>query len=291
MKLLRYFIASIFLALVYYLIFACLISTDNEKILKAENRVFEELYPQMKEKEKLVSDVILHLQARDNEIYEQLFHSPAPTVERLASVNALFSNDSIQDRDLVRYTSKKLASTEMHAAAVDANFREIYDILLKNGGNKAPMSKPLKDMSYAQLGAGVGNKMNPFYKVETRHNGIDLIAPAGTDVYAGGKGVVTGLKRSRKGEGNVVEIMHEGGYRSRYAHLADINVGIGRRVDEGTVIGNVGSTGNTFAPHLHYEVWKDTLAVNPIHFFFGQVTPPEYANMMVMSATTRQSLD
>ena len=123
------------------------------------------------------------------------------------------------------------------------------------------------------------------------HNGLDLIAPAGDPVYAAADGRVSDVVKSRKGLGNVVTVDHGNGYVTRYAHLADIEVKKGRVVKKGTRLGYVGVSGNSFAPHLHYEVIRDTTIVDPVNHFFGSVTPDEYVNMLIMSASTGQSMD
>ena len=154
-----------------------------------------------------------------------------------------------------------------------------------------PMTNPLKEYAFAQTGASVGDKINPFYKVSMRHNGIDMIAPSGEPVHAAADGTVKEVIRSRKGLGNVVVIDHGNGYVTRYAHLADIEVAKGRPVKRGSRIGYVGVSGNSFAPHLHYEVLKDTLVLDPVNHFFASVTPEEYMNMMILSVSTGQSMD
>ena len=140
-------------------------------------------------------------------------------------------------------------------------------------------------------GASVGQKVNPFYKVETSHNGVDLIAPQGDPVLAVADGTVTDIIHERKGLGNVVEITHPGGYVTRYAHLADIKVSKGQRVQRGRRIASVGISGNSFAPHLHLELIKDGEYLNPVDCFFAGVTPEEYAAMELMASRTGQSLD
>ena len=124
-----------------------------------------------------------------------------------------------------------------------------------------------------------------------KHNGLDLIAPAGDPVYAVADGRVKEIIRSRKGLGNVVVIDHGNGYVTRYAHLADIETRKGRKVRRGARLGYVGVSGNSFAPHLHYEVLRDTLVLDPVNHFFASVTPEEYMNMLIMSVTTGQSMD
>ena len=118
-----------------------------------------------------------------------------------------------------------------------------------------------------------------------------MISPSGEPVYAAADGVVSNVIRSRKGLGNVVEIDHGNGYMTRYAHLADIEVRKGRKLTRGTRIGYVGVSGNSFAPHLHYEVIRDTVVLDPVNHMFASVTPEEYVNMLVMSVTTGQSMD
>jgi murein DD-endopeptidase MepM/ murein hydrolase activator NlpD len=134
-------------------------------------------------------------------------------------------------------------------------------------------------------------KVNPFYKVKLSHNGLDMIAPSGEPVYASAKGIVSDVTKSRKGLGNVVTIDHGNGIKTRYAHLADIEVRKGRAVKKGTRIGYVGVSGNSFAPHLHYEVLRDTVVLDPVNHLFASVGPEEYVNILIMSSMTGQSMD
>ena len=146
-------------------------------------------------------------------------------------------------------------------------------------------------MSYAQVGAALGEKINPFYKVPIEHNGLDIIAVQGEPVYATASGYVSDVIQSRKGQGNVVEITHQGGYVTRYAHLSDIQVRKGVQIRKGACVGYVGISGNSFAPHLHYEIIKDGEYLDPVNYLFASVSPDEYLNMMYMSVNTGQSMD
>ena len=167
----------------------------------------------------------------------------------------------------------------------------IMEAVRDSGFVMPPMTNPLEGFSFAQTGASVGDKINPFYKVSIRHNGLDLIAPAGEPVYASADGTVRNIIRSRKGLGNVVEIDHGNGYVTRYAHLADIEVSKGRKLKKGARIGYVGVSGNSFAPHLHYEIIRDTLVMDPVHHLFASVSPEEYTNILIMAVSTGQSMD
>lgn len=286
----KWVIATASLAAFYYLIFSLVINTDEEKRLKQENRLYEKLYPEMEQKEKLISDVVKDLQARDNAIYKQIFKSQAPSVDPQNSALFFFATDSTEDKDIVEYTERRSLALLDMTSRIDSNFKEVFSDAASSR-TLPPMLVPVPDLKFAQVGASVGKKMDPFYKVLTMHNGIDLIAGQGTPVLATADGVVLEVKRSGKGSGNIVEIGHDGGYRTLYAHLQDIVVRKGERVKAGRKIANVGMSGNSFAPHLHYEVHRDSLVLDPVNFFFASFSPEDYMKAAYMAATTGQSLD
>ena len=290
-KLLVGFVASISLAVVYYFVLSLFVSTDEERRLKQENAMYEREFPALESRERLLADVVEGLKVRDDAIYEEIFHTSAPNMDPGSSLDFLVGLDSIPDKDIVKRSAARLEKLEGYADKIEANFRAVVDAMQDKDFVMPPMSNPLKDFSFAQTGASVGEKINPFYKVKMTHNGLDLIAPAGEPVYAAANGYVKEVKKSRKGLGNVVTIDHRNGYVTRYAHLADIEVRKGRKVKTGTRIGYVGVSGNSFAPHLHYEVIRDTSVVDPVSHFFASVSPDEYVNMLIMSASTGQSMD
>ena len=290
-RILMFFVASVSMAVLYYVLFALVFSTEEEKALKQENRMYAKEYPLLEKKEKMLADVVDGLMVRDDDIYEEVFKTSAPDVNPLSSIDFLSGYDSIPDNDIVLRSAAKLELASSSAARVEDNFIRIAEILSQEGYSLPPMTNPLQNYSFAQTGASVGSKMNPFYKVPVQHNGLDMIAPSGEPVYATADGTVSNVVRSRKGLGNVVEIDHGNGYRTRYGHLADVEVRKGRKLTKGTRIGYVGVSGNSFAPHLHYEVIKDTVVMDPVSYMFASVTPEEYVNMLVMSVTTGQSMD
>ena len=288
-RILVFFVATASMTVLYYVVFAMIFSTDAEQRLKDENRMFEREFPALEEKEALLSDVIDGLRMRDDMIYEEIFHTSAPNMDPLSSID--FLADSIPDSDIVLYADRKISNAAASAGRVEDNFRRIMQVMQDSSFVMPPMTNPLNDFSFAQTGASVGDRINPFYKVSMRHNGLDMIAPAGQPVHAAADGVVSNVIKSRKGLGNVVEIDHGNGYMTRYAHLADIEVSKGRKVEKGRRIGYVGVSGNSFAPHLHYEVMRDTLVLDPVNYLFASVTPGDYANILVMSVATGQSMD
>lgn len=290
-KILVFFVASISLAIVYYVLFALVFSTEEERRLKIENKLYEQEFPQLAQKEMLLADVVEGLRLKDDRIYEEIFNTSAPDMEQFSSLEFLMGLDSIPDTDIVITSAGRLDVLESSATKVEDNFKRVMEVIQDKDFVMPPMTNPMKEFSFAQTGASVGNKINPFYKVPMKHNGLDLIAPAGDPVYAVADGVVKEVIKSRKGLGNVVVIDHGNGYVTRYAHLADVEARKGRKVRRGTRLGYVGVSGNSFAPHLHYEVLRDTLVLDPVNHFFASVTPEEYMNMLIMSVTTGQSMD
>ena len=290
-SILKYAVATVSLAVFYYIVFALVVNTDSERRLIRENRLYERTYQDMLAREQLLSDVIDGLEVKDDQIYEEIFHARAPHLDALISDDYLAAADTVPDSEMVEYVYGKVQGAEKTAARIKDNFLKALSLIASEDRALPPMSLPLDSISFAQVGASVGQKVNPFYKVETSHNGVDLIAPQGDPVLAVADGTVTDIIHERKGLGNVVEITHPGGYVTRYAHLADIKVSKGQRVQRGRRIASVGISGNSFAPHLHFELIKDGEYLNPVDCFFAGVTPEEYAAMELMASRTGQSLD
>lgn len=291
LRIVRIFIGSATLALLAYLVLSLFVSTDTEKQLALENRMYEEQYAALQERQQLLSDVMKDLSLRDDAIYGELFHTQAPDLVAERPVDFLFGNDSVPDKDIVEYTALKLESVCRSGRSVEEGFREVFAHLAEKGRTVPPMTLPVDGVGYAQTGASVGSKFSPFYKVMVPHGGLDLIAAQGQAVRAAAPGAVRSVEHSPRGLGNVVEIDHGNGIVTRYGHLADIVVSRGQRVPLGKRIGSVGVSGNSFAPHLHYEVIRDGRPADPVNYLFASVTPEMYTDMAYMSASTAQSLD
>jgi len=279
------------LLIVGYAVFALVYSTPEEKRLKAENKAYEELYGSLPPKLDEISQDIERLSRKDQVIYKDIFHSDPPQGDPVSSMGIFFGSDSIPDAKLVFYTAEKSARLVSDVAVVDSLFERIAKALQDPDFVKPPMHLPLDSLSYTQVGAGVGVKTNPFYTTDAHHNGVDFIVAQGTQVYAAADGIVSSVVRSRRGEGNTVTIKHPGGYYTRYSHLRESSVQQGQSVKQGRPIGTAGMSGNSYAPHLHYEVRRDSLVLDPLSYIFASVTPEEYSNMVYMAQYTRQSMD
>lgn len=288
---LLYAITVLSLSVVSYAVISMFVNTDVEKALRAENRTFRATYPQLLERERLLKDVLTSLQLRDESVYRDIFSSQAPFFNPADNLSGSFDSDTIPEIRLEEYSAGKTTALAERSRKIERNFLEIFTALSGKNGVNPPMRAPLDNLSYAQVGASVGEKINPAYKVKVRHNGLDFPVAQGTEVKATGNGVVTYVAHSNTDDGNVVEITHAGGYVTRYAHLGNIRVSRARFVRTGDSIGTVGMSGASYAPHLHYEILKNGLVQDPVDYLFGTFGPEDYTGALFVSSHTEQSMD
>lgn len=293
---LRFFMWSATISILTYVVLAFAFSTDEEKRLRHENKMYERLWPEMLSQQQLISDVVSGLRITDGEVYSRLFHTESPMVDPSGQIAFSFAFDSLEVENISLYTSSKAQALSQSAARTEENFMRIFSRLAETDSTGAyrplpPMSLPVRDVNFAQIGASLGMKLSPFLKIYVEHHGLDIITAQGADVFATADGTVSGVTYSRKGLGNVVEVDHGNGYTTRYAHLSDIKVRKGQQVKRGKKLAEVGISGSSLVPHLHYEVLRDTLHQDPVHYLFGDVSPLEYSDIIYMSICTDQSQD
>lgn len=286
----RYLLATVSLSIVFYIVFALFFSTEEERKLERENRLYRQLYGSLTQQEELISDVVDNLMEKDGAIYQELFETEAPSLDAITAADLIPESDSLSENFYLSTVASTAESLMLMASNVDENFREIFRLLSRRD-SIPPISLPLKGMSYVQTGASVGQKHNPVYKLEMQHDGIDLIAPQGAPVYAAADGVVLQEIHSRKGLGNIVEIDHRNGYVTRYCLLGEMSARKGKTVKRGQQIGTVGISTSAPAAHLHYEVLYKGKVLDPVNYLFASVSPDEYAKMLYMSVRTSQSMD
>lgn len=290
-KVLGYLSAVVTVSVLLYALFALFFSTAEEKRLQQENVLYARYYAGLRDKERLVGDVVKGLELKDNALYLRIFGTEAPSVDAVTAADVISVSDSLSESFYLSYSASKGESLMRMAGAVEENFREICRMMLARRDSIPPLSMPLREVSPAQTGASLGMKHNALYDVDRRHEGLDLVAPQGTPVLAAADGTVRSVIRGGRSLGSVVEIDHRNGYVTRYALLGEVSVGSGQRVRLGQKVGTVGIFSSTFAPHLHYEVLRDGTVADPVHFLFASLDPESYAQMLYMAVSTRQSLD
>ncbi len=293
-KVVWFIVATAGLGLLYYVIFAIFFNTEEEKRMITETRIIEKEYDGLNDKVERLESVVADLKMRDKDIYQSIFNANPPEFSsNILDSTSNYNRDTTFEHNFVEATHLKLYLLENEVSLCSKLFLAITDTLSnqKERFLFIPSIIPVMNFSIVQTGASVGMKMHPFYKKVVMHNGLDLVTPIGTQVRASASGTVIQTSRSQKNEGNRVVIDHGNGYVTSYSHLSDIMVVNNQKVKQGAIIGRVGTSGTTFAPHLHYEVELNNKYVDPINYFFADLSPNQYNEIRIIAVNTGQSLD
>lgn len=299
-KILAYFSSSLALALIIVVVVLNSYETPKTRALKRENQRLLTQYELMQKDLEKIEKVLDELQQRDDNIYRVIFETdPIPSSVRKAGfggANKYSHLESLDNAELVVETARKLDIVAKQAYIQSKSYDEVMQMALKKEDMLAciPAIQPVTNKDLKRTASGWGYRIHPIYKVRKMHYGMDFTAPVGTPVYATGNGTVTdvsGSSRSRVGLGLSITIDHGYGYETVYGHLSAFNVKRGQKVKRGDVIGYVGNTGGSTAPHLHYEVHKNGQKVNPQYYYYKDLTPQEYDKMIAISSNIGQTLD
>ena len=296
-KFIVYLTSSAILAFFTILIFFQYFDSPKEKRLKGEINHLLSQYEIINNDLEKIELVLDDIQKRDDNIYRTIFEAdPIPTSIRkqgFGGVNRYKKLSGYSNSDLIINTSKKIDQLTKQLYLQSKSFDEIIE-LAKNKSKmlaSIPAIQPVANKDLKRMTSGYGYRIHPIYKTRKMHYGMDYSAKVGTEIYATGDGVVSKVKRSKRGYGNYVKINHGFGYETLYAHMSKYIVKKGQKVKRGEVIGYVGNTGISTAPHLHYEVRKDNKKINPVNFYFNDLTPDEYEKMLELASQPNQSFD
>ncbi len=277
------------------------IDTPQERALRSELTSIKHRYQQLEEKLQIMEDVLDNLHERNSGVFRTLF-GMEPIDENIWEggvgghkvIQSIGNSDNLQD--LVQTTEEKINKLKrklyLHSLMMDTveQLTIQQEALLQH----MPSIKPVREDKLkrsVELLSGFGLRLHPIHKVVKMHKGIDFTAPEGTDVIATGDGVVVRVKNRKYGYGKHIVIDHGYGYQTLYAHLSKVLVRKGQRVKRGQVIGKIGNTGTSTAPHLHYEVHYHGKAVNPIYYVMDGLTPEEYQELVDHASRFNQSFD
>lgn len=296
-KILSYLSTSVVFTAVIVVIGTYFFDSPKERMLKREIRQYELQFKLINERLEKLQVVLDDMADRDDNIYRVIFESePVPTEARKAGYGGADRYKDLEgyrNSDLLIQTAEKLDQITARMYVQTKSFDDVYE-MAKNKSRliaSIPAIQPVNNHDLRRLSSYFGYRTDPYYKVMKFHEGVDFSAPIGTEIYATGDGVVITAERSKGGYGNQVIIDHGFGYKTMYAHLQTFKIRAGEHVKRGQVIGAIGSTGKSTSPHLHYEVWKSNLAVNPINYFFNDVTPQQYEEMLMLSQRPSQTMD
>jgi murein DD-endopeptidase MepM/ murein hydrolase activator NlpD len=274
------------------------LDSPKEKAQKREIDQMKLQYQILNDQLDKVTKIIADLQDRDDNIYRVIFEAePIPNSIRSAGIGGIDRYEALKgytNSDLIIETEKTMDRILGKLYVQSKSFDEVFD-LAKNKERmlvSIPAIQPVNNKDLKRIGSYFGARMDPFYKVRKFHEGMDFSATVGTEIYATGNGTVTDAGRDvQGGYGNEIRINHGYSYQTVYAHLSRIFVKPGQKILRGQIIGYVGNTGKSTSPHLHYEVRKNGVPVNPIFFFFNDITPQQFQMMLELSAQPSQTMD
>lgn len=275
-----------------------IINTPNEKRLRKENRAFKRHHAILSTELNQLQPVLISLQNKDRILHSKFFGAPpvapAEEIDRASKEKLLLADASSFRRQVtsLKATSERLALRSTRTNRYFGNTLKVAPEDLPSV-NALPTLQPVTPWQADRLISGFGLRVNPFHKGLYDHLGVDIAMPRGSAVIATGSGKVSQLKRSdlQAGYGNYIEISHGQGIVTRYAHLEDINVKFGAKVKKGDVIGTVGSSGGSVAPHVHYEILRDDENVDPVDYMVEGLDSNEHHQLTEMSHQQNQSLD
>jgi murein DD-endopeptidase MepM/ murein hydrolase activator NlpD len=297
LRFLTYFSASIVLAVLYFIVFSIFFDSPKEKGLKRQISELKVNYQIVNDELNRIETILTDLQERDDNIYRTIFE--AEPVH--SSVRQAGSGGSNNYRDLEKIENSELVIDVK--ARLDKIMKKVYiqstsyDEIINLAKNKEemlaciPAIQPISNKDLKRTASGWGYRIHPIYKIRKFHYGMDFTAPTGTEIYATGDGTIELLESSKRGYGNKIVINHGFGYRTLYAHINKFNVQKDQKVRRGDVIGYVGNTGLSTAPHLHYEVSLNGKKVNPVNYYFNDLSASEYERMIEISLKSGQTFD
>lgn len=269
----------------------------NERKLQAENTMLRSNYRLLDRELTKLEERMLALERRDNNVYRTIFEAnPIPDSARAKTIEAIAELKKVtamgQD-ELISSIGLQLQTLHNRMQYQQASFGNIEKMIDRKEDLLAaiPAIQPLSNQDLERVASGFGYRIDPIYKVPKMHAGLDFTAPTGTPIYATADGRVTESGFNSGGYGNHVVINHGFGYETLYGHMVRIKARKGQTVKRGEVIGWVGSTGKSTGPHLHYEVIKSGTKIDPIYFFYNDLTPEQYNRLLQLAATRNQSFD
>jgi murein DD-endopeptidase MepM/ murein hydrolase activator NlpD len=273
------------------------INTPAEISQKRDLENYELQFEILSKKLNQIEAVVENIEERDNNIYRVYFEaSPIPEEQRRAGfggVNRYKNLEGYDNSDLIINATKRLDVLSKQTVVQSRSLDEIERL----AANKAelieaiPSIQPIKNQDLTRMASGYGYRTDPFTKKRRFHYGMDFSARKGTPIYATGNGVVKRADNRSSGYGKHIRIDHDFGYVSLYAHLSKYNVRRGQRVKRGDIIGYVGNTGRSVGPHLHYEIFKDKKRINPLNFYYGNLSQKEFDALLTQSRLENQSMD
>ncbi len=289
--------ASIVTGMIIFAITFRYIDSPKEKYLRQQNDDLQENYSVFVERVKQLELQMDELENRDNDIYRSIFSAnPVPDSARIKDIEQKKEVKLVQtmgESELVKSIGSQLNNLSLRTAYQTKSFDVIGD-LIKNKEKmlaSTPSIQPISNKNLTHIGSGFGYRIDPIYKDLRAHKGMDFNAPLGTPIYATADGKVIDAGFNTGGFGNRVVINHGYGYQTLYGHMLRIKARVGQEVKRGELIGYVGKTGKSTGPHCHYEVHRNGYPVDPIYYFYNDLSPGQFDRILKLAAASNQSFD
>jgi len=290
-----YLVTALVFAVISVTVAFQLIDSPKEKALKREIEQYRLQNMVIADQLDKIEKVLYDLQYRDDNIYRVIFGAePVSEAERGSGIGGVDRYRHLEgfeySTELVR-TARRVDDISRRLVVQSKSFDKVFEMARQKEDRLAsiPAIVPIKGGAM-HLVSGFGYRIHPIYRTRRMHSGVDIAVKTGTPVYASGNGTVVRPDGSMGGYGRYVLIDHGFGYRSLYAHLSRTSVRPGQQVKRGELIGYVGNTGLSVAPHLHYEVHKNGRPVNPVHYFYNDLDPAEYEEVIQIASRDNQPL-
>lgn len=269
----------------------------NERQLQVENANLRYSYKLLNGEVDELNQRMVALEKRDNSVYRSIFESnPIPDSARAKSIEKIDELKKVSDMSedyLVTSIASSLQLLNNRVGFQQKSFNEIEKLIDRKQDLLAaiPAIQPVSNKDLERIASGFGYRIDPVYKIPKMHAGLDFTAPTGTPIYATADGTIKEANFNTGGYGNHVVINHGYGYETLYGHMVRIKARAGQKVKRGDIIGWVGSTGKSTGPHCHYEVHKNGEPVDPVYYFYNDLTPEQYDRLLKLAATRNQSFD
>ena len=300
LNLLGFLVVSLVIAIGLLVTWNEYFESPKEALLRKENDELKLHYNILNKEMIGVNEMVANLQERDDHVYRVIFEAdPIPANVRNASVGGSekyrdLIDKGLEQEDLIISNFEKLDKLKRQIYIQTTSYDEVLNMAYNKSEMLAsiPAIQPISNVELTRLASGFGRRTHPIYKVKRMHWGLDFSAPQGTPIYATGNGTVKQAKKSylKTGYGNQVEIDHGYGFVTKYAHMQLLNVKKGQVVKRGDIIGYVGNSGGSTAPHCHYEIIKDGKKLDPIQYIIQDVSDEDYQKLLELAARQNQSL-
>lgn len=292
-----FFVSCAAVAFLFLVVFYHFFGSPRERMQAREIEYMKLQYEILNDKMNDMNQLLADIEHRDDDIYRVIFE--AEPIQASVRKGGFGGSDRYEglygykNSDLVAAMSRKLDVIASQLYVQSKSYDEVFEMARNKSQMLAaiPAIIPVKETDIKYISSYFGYRLDPIYKVPKFHSGIDFSAPLGTFVYASGDGKVTSADIKQAGYGSMITIDHGFGYQTRYAHLNKFAVRRGQKVKRGQLIGYVGNTGKATGYHLHYEVLKNGVIIDPIHFFFNDLTPEQYDQILEQSLQPSQSMD